>query len=121
MSQQEFKCFLGLCKRVLLPALVASCLTNVATVTFRTSKFVNNIGFVLFGNFVLVLVNKFNLVFVIIVLICTLTLRQRESFFLNPRSSCPPFVLIHGISNYNLRKSILNNELKASKELQLVN
>ena len=48
------------------------------------------------------LVNKFSLVVVILVLICTLMLRQRKSFLLKPRNSCSPFVPIYGISNHNI-------------------
>ena len=48
------------------------------------------------------LVNRFSLVVVILVLICTLTLRQRKSFFLKPRNSCSPLVPIYGISNHNM-------------------
>ncbi len=43
-----------------------------------------------------------NFVVVILVLISTLTLRQRKSFRFSPRSSCSPFVPIYGISNHSV-------------------
>ena len=61
------------------------------------------------------LVNKFSLVVVMLVLICTLTLRQRKSFFLKPRNSCSPLVPIYGISNHNIgRLSLVSVSLLSS-------
>ena len=60
------------------------------------------------------LVNKFSLVVVILVLICTLTLRQRKSFFLKPRSSCSSLVPIYGISNHNIGRLSLVSVLLSS-------